>query len=103
MKGYYLITTDEWFIAPDGKDYKAVWGNVEILPDTMLGIKTNKGSANWYAKIGNENNHAIIAGCQIQYAVKCDAKPENKDNEIWSIVDGKIIKSNTPCRIYFAE
>lgn len=75
MKGKYLITTDSWFIAPDGKLYRAVWGEVEIIQDTMLEIKTNKNSSNWFAKVGGENNHVIIAGCQIHYAIKSEAKP----------------------------
>lgn len=37
MKGKYLITTDAWFIAPDGQQYKAVWGDVEIVTDEVLG------------------------------------------------------------------
>ena len=31
MKGKYLITTDNWFIAPDRGNYRAVWGEVEVL------------------------------------------------------------------------
>ena len=77
MKGKYLITTDAWFFAPDGKQYKAVWGDVEIIEDTFLGLKTNKNSSNWFAKISGENSHVIIAGCQIHYAVKCEEKPNN--------------------------
>lgn len=77
MKGKYLITTDAWFFAPDGKQYRAVWGNVEIIEDTFLGLKTNKNSTNWYAKVGSENNHIIIAGCQIHYAIRCEEKPNN--------------------------
>ena len=74
----YLITTDSWFIAPDGKQYRAAWGEAEILADeSFLGIKTNRNSTNWFAKIGNEKSHIIIAGCQIHYAVKCDEKPNN--------------------------
>lgn len=44
MKDKYLITTDSWFTAPDGKDYKAAWGEVEIVDDTFLGLKTNRKS-----------------------------------------------------------
>jgi len=72
MTGNYLVTTDQWFYAPNGKKYRAVFGNVEIVEDSFLGVKTNRQSTNWYAKIGNENNHVIVAGCQIQYAVKCE-------------------------------
>ena len=47
MKGKYLINTDNWFVAPDGNQYKAVWGNIEILQDdnnTAQGsVKANRG------------------------------------------------------------
>lgn len=77
MKGKYLITTDAWFLAPDGKYYRAVWGETEIVEDQFLGLKTNRNSSNWFAKIGSENNHVIVAGCQIHYAIKCENKPNN--------------------------
>ena len=66
----YLITTDAWFHAPDGDQYKAVHGTVNgVLTDSeTLGIKTNRGSTNWYVSIGN----MVIAGCQIHYAIKTD-------------------------------
>ena len=76
MKGKYLITTDAWFLAPDGKNYKAVWGEVEIIEDSFLGLKTNRNSSNWFARVGNENNHVIVAGCQIHYAIRCEDKPD---------------------------
>ena len=75
MEGKYLITTDNWFYAPDGRQYKSVWGQVEIVEDSILGIKTNRNSSNWYIKIGSETKYVIVAGCQIHYAVKCDEKP----------------------------
>ena len=63
-----LITTSNWFYAPDGRTYRAVFGTVHgILDDKgTLGIATNKNSSNWYVSIGN----LIVAGCQIHYAVK---------------------------------
>jgi hypothetical protein len=75
MKGKFLITTEGWFYAPDGKKYRAAWGEVEILEDNILGIKTNRQSTNWYARIGNNDRHILIAGCQINYALKCEKKP----------------------------
>lgn len=75
MKGKYLITTDQWFYAPDGQQYRAAWGNVEVLTDDVLGVKTNRNASNWFAKVGSEDNHVIIAGCQIHYSVKCENKP----------------------------
>jgi hypothetical protein len=70
MKGNYLITTDNWFYAPDGQLYRSVFGNVEILKDSILGVETNRNSTNWFLKVGTDENHVIIAGCQIHYAVK---------------------------------
>lgn len=86
MKGKYLITTDNWFYAPDGKLYRAVWGNVEILPDDFLGVKTNIRSSNWYAKVGSADKFVLIAGCQLHYAVKCPKKPKAADVLDTSIV-----------------
>ena len=104
MKGKYLITTDNWFFAPDGKQYKSVWGNVEIVEDSVLGIKTNRNASNWYAKVGSEDKHVIIAGCQIHYSIKCNEKPN-----IHSVIDfetsGEVgVKFyNRPSQIWIAE
>ena len=100
MKGKYLITTDSWFIAPDGKQYQAAYGECEVISDNILGIKTNARSTNWFVKVGNEKNHIIIAGCQIHYAVKCD-QPYDGKSETWTEKDGELKEYKTPCRIYF--
>lgn len=65
-----LITTDCFFVAPDGKQYRSAWGVCKGVVDaeTALGIKTNRGSSNWYVLLGN----LLIAGCQIHYAITCD-------------------------------
>ena len=65
-----LITTDNWFHAPDGNTYRAVHGTVRAVrsdADT-LGVKTNARSTNWYVEIGN----MTVAGCQIHYAIRTD-------------------------------
>lgn len=103
MKGKYIITADNWFIAPDGQEYKAVWGEVEILQDNILGVKTNRNATNWYAKVGDENNHVIIAGCQIHYAAKSLKKPSNKSCKSWSLSADNYKEHETPTRIYFTE
>lgn len=63
-----IITTDNWFYAPDGRQYKAVYGTVKAVrsSEDTLGIRTNARSTNWYVEIGN----MTIAGCQIHYLVK---------------------------------
>lgn len=103
MKGKYLITTDNWFTAPDGEQYKAVWGNVEILEDNMLGVKTNRNSVNWYAKVGSEKKHLIVAGCQVKYACRSEEKPNLDGSTDWHL-DGNGYKEKiTPNKIYIAE
>lgn len=65
-----LITCSNWFYAPDGSQYRAVYGTVKAIrnDEETLGIKTNRGSSNWYVEIGN----MTIAGCQINYAIRTD-------------------------------
>jgi len=103
MKGKYLITTDAWFYAPDGKQYKGVWGEVEIVSDTILGIKTNARSSNWYAKVGSEENHVIIAGCQIHYACKSKNKPNTDLTADYTVDAGECKNYNRPTSIYITE
>jgi len=103
MKGKYLITTDNWFYASDGKQYRGVWGEIEILSDNILGIKTNVRSSNWFAKVGVENNHVIIAGCQIHYACKSNEKPNNNLVNDYMVENGEIKNYNRPTSIYIAE
>jgi hypothetical protein len=104
MIGNYLITTDAWFTAPDGKSYRAAWGKIEILEDKFLGIKTNRNSTNWFAKLGSEKNHIIIAGCQIHYAIKCDDTPNISDTEDWQADASAGLKSYVrPTSIYIAQ
>ena len=91
MKGKYLITTDDYFIAPDGKEYKSVWGDVQILNDNVLGVKANRNAVNWYAKVGD----VIIAGCQIHFAIKC-GKPNTGSVKQYE-------DKETPSKIYIAE
>lgn len=105
MKGKYLITTDNWFTAPDGNDYKAVWGEVEVIGDEVLGVKTNMRSTNWYVKVGTEENHVIVAGCQMHYAVKTDKKPDLDGGYNWEYNAERQSATtyNTPNKIYIAE
>ncbi|MDD2133348.1 hypothetical protein [Pseudomonas kurunegalensis] len=66
-----LITTDNWFYAPDGRSYRAVFGTVRSVrgDQETLGIRTNARSTNWYVEIGN----VTLAGCQVHYAIRADA------------------------------
>ena len=103
MKGKYLITSDAWFYAPDGKQYRAAWGEVEIIEDSFLGVKTNRNSTNWFAKVGSEQKHIVIAGCQIHYAIKCENRPNTEASDDWTSNDNGCIKYERPTTIYIAE
>jgi len=103
MNGKYLITTDNFFFGKDGKQYRAVWGDVEVLQDDVLGVKTNRNSTNWYLKVGNENNHVIIAGCQIHYANKCNDRPNTGLAQDFSTSTGELKEFLIPTQIYIAE
>lgn len=101
MKGKYLITTDHWFVAPNGLMYNAVWGEVEIIEDSFLGIKTNRNSSNWFAKISGERDCMIVAGCQIHYAMKCEDKPHTGTVRDWQSKDNEgIIEFERPTKIW---
>jgi hypothetical protein len=103
MKGKYLITTDAWFYAPDGLKYRGVWGNVDILEDSVLGVKTNRNSSNWYAYVGNKEKGMVVAGCQIHYAVKCDKAPNTKKVKDFSYGNSTAESFERPTEIYIAE
>ena len=97
----YLITTSNWFVAPDGIQYKSVWGTVKGIysDEDTLGIKTNDKSSNWYVIIGN----MIVAGCQVHYAIMSDKvklePPINEMEYAGRVVTDKLIYS----RIYNAD
>ena len=103
MTGKYLISTDNWFLAPDGRQYKAVWGDVTLLGDDFLGIKTNRNASNWYAKVGSNDNHVIVAGCQIHYAVRSEQPPNINDVPDYQVHEGKIMNVFRPTHIYLAQ
>lgn len=95
-----LINTDQWFCAPDGKQYKAVHGTVRALKSDheALGIKTNARSTNWYVEIGD----MLIAGCQIHYAIAAETA-DFGEVEHWQEHEGECRRYMAPSRIYNAD
>lgn len=104
MKGKHLITTEEYFVAPDGQQYKAVFGTVTIVDKRiMIGeLKANPRSVNWYAQVGTGQGSIIIAGCQISYAVKCDILNYGKVTS-HTMEDGKKKSSVRETLIYIPQ
>lgn len=97
-----LITTEDWFIAPDGKQYKSVFGTVHsvLSSEETLGVKTNARSTNWYVEIGN----MTVAGCQIHYAIRCSVADMNFDKVTEGYVfEGKGTETTVASRIYNAN
>lgn len=76
----YLINTDQWFFAPDGEQYRAVWGTCYMkTSEEVFGFKPSRPSTNWFLAIGRRKvRRVIVAGCQIHYAVRCDERPKLK-------------------------
>lgn len=71
----YLVTTEGWFYGPDAQIYRAVWGKIEIVTTQQaLGFNPAR-STNWFLKVGDGNNSILVAGCQINYAIRCEEKP----------------------------
>lgn len=103
MRGKYLITTDAWFLAPNGIKYKGAWGEVKILEDNFLGIKTNRNSTNWFAQVGDDQKGIIIAGCQIHYAVRCEEPPFSGEVNDSFYGESGIVHYVRPSEIYIAE
>jgi hypothetical protein len=99
----YLVSTDNWFRAPDGENYCAAWGRCHIdTIEKVLGFTPIRPSTNWYMTVGAKGREIIIAGCQIHYAIRCEEKPENtREHEFYKDkdtgVDWKVSK------IYYAE
>lgn len=95
-----LVTTDNWFYAPDGRQYKAAYGTVKAVrgSEDTLGVKTNARSTNWYVEIGN----MTIAGCQIYYLVKSKGCNFGWTDD-YSIHDGTCNAFTRPSAIYDAD
>jgi hypothetical protein len=76
-QGKYLVTTSNWFYGPDGKSYRAAWGTLyPQRADKILAGITPTRMTNWALQVGNGNDKTVwIAGCQIQYVMRCDKKP----------------------------
>ena len=99
----YLVTADNWFQAPDGESYRAAWGVCELKKtEDVFGFTPARPSTNWFIKVGTEENHVIIAGCQIHFAVRSEKRPTSKhEGKYYKDKDSGIELHEE--RIYFTE
>jgi hypothetical protein len=75
----YLVTVDNWFQAPDGERYCAAWGVCELKTTAdVFNFTPARPSTNWFVKIGTEDNHVIVAGCQVHFAVRAEKRPSSR-------------------------
>lgn len=96
-----LVTTQGWFIAPDGKEYRSVYGKLKAVHEAgkTLGFIPNRSHANWFIEIGN----MIIMGCQVMYFIQTDKVNLDKATH-WTASDEKGIKEDlAPSKIYNAN
>jgi arginase family enzyme len=98
-----LITTDSWFVGPDGADHSAVWGTLNGVYEAgkHLGFIPNRAHANWYYEIGG----MIIMGCQVKYFVLCPEAPE-PDGHSWSMkseISPEAVRYRSPHKILILE
>lgn len=82
-----LITTQNWFTAPDGSDYKAVWGTLKAIHTSQdtLGFTPSRQNTNWYVEVGN----MVIAGCQVFYLILSESEPNFDKADSYSIAPGQ--------------
>lgn len=96
-----LITTDCWFIAPNGQQYRSVFGTVKAVrsSEETLGVRTNARSTNWYVEIGC----MTLAGCQIHYAIRTDSVNFNSCEDYSASSSDGICKYVRPSSIFDAD
>jgi hypothetical protein len=96
-----LVTTDNWFFAPNGQSYRAVFGTVKAIHTTesIFGFTPTGKSTNWFLEIGN----MLIAGCQIHYALRTDVCSDAPAPTWSSDASNGLKEYNAPSRIYFAD
>lgn len=94
-----LVTTSDWFYAPDGLEYKAVFGTLKAIEESskIVGFNTTRGHyANWVYTIGN----LVVMGCQVQYIVYTDEVNSTQMVSDWHSDHGVIQRPN---RIYITN
>lgn len=96
-----LVTTQNWFYAPDGKQYRGVWGTLKAVHEAgkMLGFIPNRAHANWFIQVGA----LTVMGCQVMYVLDCPEKPPDGDVTDFTMEAGKVISYDRPSVIYITD
>lgn len=96
-----LVTMDQWFFAPDGRQYRAVFGTVRGIrtAEVTLGVKPNARSTNWYLEIGR----MTVAGCQVHFAIQTDECSSGRARDWATSAEHGLKEFDRPNVIYFAD
>lgn len=96
-----LLTTDNWFYAPDGRQYRGVFGTLYgvYTAEATLGVRPNGRSTNWYLEIGG----MVIAGCQIHYAMRAPSFNSERVMDYTSDAQHGAKEFERPCHIFNAN
>lgn len=97
-----LITTQSFFTAPDGKEYKSVWGELKGIHEAKdyFGFIPNRAHANWFIEIGC----MFIMGCQGLYFILCEKEPSTERRQAWTFDAANGIKEfDAPTLIYISK
>ena len=95
-----LITCDNYFFAPNGLQYRAVFGTLIGVQtsEESLGVKVSLRSQDWYVTVGRMR----IAGCQVHYAIQTDECHGGRVDD-WTAGEKGINEFDAPSRIFFAD
>lgn len=97
-----LVTTTNWFFAPDGNQYRAIWGTLNEIHEAgkSLGFIPNRSHANWFIEIGK----VVVMGCQVMYIIQCDEKPVTDKEKAYCYSENKGLDIyERPSSIYVTE
>jgi hypothetical protein len=96
-----LITCDNYFFAPDGRQYRAVFGTLAAVQtsEESLGIKVSVRSQDWYMTVGNMK----IASCQIHYAILTESCNFERAPDYQISPEKGLLEFNRPSGIYRAD
>lgn len=96
-----LVTCDNYFLAPDGRQYRGVYGTLVAVQtsEESLGVKVSLRSQDWYLTVGRMR----IAGCQIHYAILTDECHAGPSQDYTTSPDKGVLVFERPSAIYFAD
>jgi hypothetical protein len=95
-----LVTTTGWFIAPDGKQYRALFGTLKAVSESSktLGFSISRNHTNYFFEIGKMK----LMGCQVLYMIECESVNQGSTTT-YTEKDGKAIEYSIPTTIYVTE